>query len=110
MRTWGPSGSPCRAPLHQLREILVGLAFLWRQGLLDQHLHDFRRRRFDFARVNLAQRAVNGEEISLMEHLAAHRQCLRRVIHLQRARAANADFAHLPGDERRVGADAATGG
>ena len=59
------------APLHQLQEVLTGPAFLDIQGLGDEHLDDFRGGGLDFAGIDFAGGAVNGEEIPFLEGLAA---------------------------------------
>ena len=68
---------------------------------------DFARRGGELAGVNGAGGAVDGEKIAFLEGLAIHGDGLLRVIDLQRRRAADADLAHLPGDERGVRRDAA---
>ena len=93
-----------------LLEHLIGLAFLGIERFLDQHLDDFRSGGRQLARINFAGRAVDGEEIAFLEDRAIHCHGLGGVIDLQRAGAANANFAHLAGDERRVRTDAAFGG
>ena len=96
-----------RTPLHELREVPVGPALLWTEGLLEQHLNDFRWRRLHLAGVNRAARAIDRKIVALVERLAAHRQCPGVIIDLQCAGAADADFAHLTGHQRRVRTDAA---
>ena len=55
-------------------------------------------------------RAVDREKIAFLEGLAADGDGLLRVIDLQRRRAADADLAHLPRDQRGVRRDAALRG
>ena len=98
------------APLHQLKKVLTDPALLDIQGLGDEHLDDFRGRGLDFAGINFAGGAVNGEEIPFVEGLAAHGEGFFGVIHLQSAGAADANLAHLAGHQRGVGTDAAAGG
>ena len=63
-----------------------------------------------FAGVNFAARAVDGEVIAFVEDVCRRPYGLRGVIDLQRAGAADANLAHLPGDQRRVRTDTAAGG
>ena len=88
----------------------VGRAFLAIERLVDQDLDDLGRRRLDLAGEHLAARAVDGKEVALAVDLALHRQRALVIIDVQRAGAADANLAHLPGDERRVRADAAARG
>ena len=55
------------APIHEFLEVLVRHALGRIEGFLDQHLDDFRRGGFDLARVHIAQRSVDGQEIAFME-------------------------------------------
>ena len=89
---------------------MVGAAFLGVEGFGDEHLDDFRGGGLEFAGINFAGGAVNGEEVAFLEGLAADGEGLFGVIHLQGAGAADADFAHLAGDQRGVGTDAAARG
>ena len=54
--------------------------------------------------------AVDGEEVAFLVGHAVGGDGLGGVINLERAGAADADFAHLAGDERRVRTHAAFGG
>ena len=99
-----------RAPVHQGGKLCVGVALLAVEGLLDEHLNDLGGGGRELAGINVAARAVDGEEVAFLVGHAVRREGLGGVINLERAGAADADFAHLAGDQRRVRADAAFGG
>ena len=98
------------APRHDLREVFVGAAALGRGLVLEQSLHDLRRGGLDFARENLAGRAVDGEEVALLEVERADLHRTLGVVDLHIGRSAYTDFTHLPGDKRGVRADTAACG
>ena len=95
------------APLHELVEggELLGLL---RAFVAVQHAgDDLARLGGELAAIDDAAGAVDREEVAFLEGLAGDGHGLRLVVDLQRAGAADADLAHLPGDERGVRGDAA---
>ena len=86
------------APSHDLREVFVSATALGRGLVLEQALDDFRWGGLDFARVNLSACSVDGEEIAFLEVQFADLHRSLGVVDLHTGSAANADFAHLPGD------------
>ena len=91
-----------RAPLHQLVERLELLGFL-RGFVAVQHAgDDLARRGRELPGVNGARGAIDREEVAFLKRLFRDRDGFRRVIDLQCRRAADADLAHLPRDERGV--------
>ena len=94
-------------PIHELSEVAVGRAVGTVEGFIDQHLDDFRGRGFHLAGEDLAAGAVDGKEVALAEDARADGEGALVVIDVEHARAADADLAHLAGDQRRMGADAA---
>ncbi len=99
-----------RAPLHQLLEVLELLGLLGRLVAVDQAGDDLRRRGLDLARVDLAGRAVDRHPVAFLEGLALDRHRAGLVVDFDRRSAADADLAHLPGDQRRVRRHAAARG
>ena len=92
-----------RAPVHQLLETLE---FLRRSGRIVTMQHagdDFGRSGFEFTGVNDAAGAINGEEVALLESLAADGYGLLIIVDLQGSGSADADLAHLAGNECGVG-------
>jgi hypothetical protein len=65
---------------------------------------------FSVPAVNRADRPVNREEIAFLERLARGPDGLGGIINFQRARAADADLAHLPRHQSRVRTYSAFGG
>ena len=98
------------APVHELLEVLVGLALAGLERFLDEHLHDFGGCRGNLAGVDFARSAVDREEVAFLVGAAVDGHGLGGVIDLQRGGSANAHFAHLAGDQRGVRADPALGG
>ena len=99
-----------RAPAHKLLEALVNLALGRAERFLDEDLDDLRRSGFDLSVIDLAGCAIDREVISLVVGAVADLERLVVVIDVERAGAANADFAHLAGDEGGMRADAAARG
>src|SRR5437867_2140996 len=89
----------------ELLKVLISLALLAVEGLLNQHLDDFGRGSRDLARINFASRTVDGEEVSLLVGCAIDSHGFGDVIDLQRRCATNTYFPHLAGNERSVGTD-----
>ena len=98
------------APLHQLLEVLELLGLLRRLVAVDQAGDDLRRRGLHLAGVDLADGAVDRHPVAFLEGLAVDLHRARLVVDFDRRRAADADLAHLPGDERRVRRHAAARG
>ena len=96
------------APLHQLLEALELLGLLRRFVVVHERGHDFRRRGRDAAGEDLPCRAVDREPVAFLEGLAVYLDGARVIVDFERRCAADADFAHLPSDERRVRGHAAT--
>ena len=97
-------------PIHQLLEHLIDRGVLRVERFFDKNLYDFRSGGRELARIDTAQSAVNRKPIAFFIDHALNGHGLGGVINLQRARAADADFAHLTGNEGRVRTDAAFGG
>ncbi len=97
-------------PAHELGVVLVGGGVFGVEGLFDEDLDDFGGGGFEFACEDFARGAVDGEEVAFFEDAAADGEGLVGVINLECAGAADADFAHLAGDEGGVAGDAAAGG
>src|SRR5271168_362973 len=95
------------APVHELLEILVGLALPWRQRFFDEHLDDFRGGGGNLAGIDFARGAVDGECVAFLIGVAVDGHGFGGVVDLQCGGAANADLAHLAGNEGRVRADTA---
>jgi len=99
-----------RAPLHELVVVpeLLGLA----GGLVavEQAGDDLGGGGLDLAGVDGAGGAVDREEVALGEGLSGDRGDLFVVVDVDGGGAADADLAHLAGDEGGVGGDAAAGG
>ena len=98
------------APLHELGEVLVGAAVFRLHGLGNQDLDDFRGGSFHLAGVYQAARSVNGEVVTFADGYVANGNGAVVVVHNDFIRAANADFAHLAGNEGGMGGNAAAGG
>ncbi len=95
-----------------LCELLIGRGSSSRRAMSSTRTcDDFRRRGLDFAGIDFAGRAVDRDVIAFLEGLRRRRHHVRSVvIDLHVRRAADADLAHLPRDERRVRGDAAARG
>ena len=87
------------APLHELLKALELLGALRRFVAMDEARDDFRRRRLHLPRIHTAHRAVNRQPLAFLEGPAVHRGRPRLIVDLNRRRAADADFAHLPRDQ-----------
>ena len=95
-----PHAGGLAAPGHELREVLVDSALRRAEGLLDEHLDDFRGRGLDLTIVDFAGRAIDREVIPLVVGLVADFQGFVVVVDVQGSGAADADLAHLTGDQR----------
>ena len=93
------------APAHQLGVILIRLALLGRGRLIDQSLDNGRRSCLDLAAINITGSTVNGDVITFLKGIAADLHRAFFVIDNEIADTADADFAHLTGNESRVRAD-----
>ena len=105
-----PHAGGLAAPGHELREVLVDSALRRAEGLLDEHLDDFRGRGLDLTIVDLAGRAIDREVIPLVVGLVADFQGLVVVVDVQGSGAADADLAHLTGHQGGMRTDSAPRG
>ena len=97
------------APLHELLEALELLRGLSALVAMDHAGDDFRRSGFEFAAVDGAAGAINGEVVPFFEGLAGDRDGLLVIVDRQCAGTADANLAHLTGDEGRVRGHTALG-
>src|SRR5579883_844220 len=99
-----------RAPVHELLEILIRLALAWVERFFDEHLDNFRSGCRNLAGIDLADGAVDGEEVAFLvsSSLSGHR--FRHVVDLQGCGTANANLTHLAGNQCGVGANTSLGG
>ena len=98
------------APFHELLEALELLSGLGALVAMDHAGDDFGRSGFEFAAVDGAAGAIDGEVVPFFEGLAGDRDGLLIIVDRQCAGTADANLAHLTGDESRVRGDAAFGG
>jgi len=77
---------------------------------MNQTGDDFRRSGLDLAGIDFASGSVDREEVSLIENLASDLDGLGVVVDVEGGGAADADLAHLAGDEGGVGRHATAGG
>jgi len=96
-------------PLHELEEALVFLRL--HGGLVAVHDagDDFRRSGLELAAVNGAAGAIDAHVFAFLEDLAGSGDGELFIIDLHTGGTANANLAHLAGDERGVRGDATFG-
>ncbi len=98
------------APLHELHVVLKLLGLLGDFVVADEAGDDLGRSGLDLARVNEAGGAVDGEEVAFLEDLAVDGGGLRIVVDDDAGGAADADLAHLAGNEGGVRGDTTASG
>lgn len=97
-------------PLHQLGKDAVNWALSRGHIFVDENADDIGGGGFDFAREDFACGAIDGEEVALVESFSADGEGGFGVVDMKIGGTADADFAHLAGDESGVRGDSATGG
>ena len=91
-----------RAPIHELLEVFDLLGFQGRLVAVDETGDDLGGLGGELAGVNIAAGAVDREVIAFFEDLAFDRDGALVVVDLDIGRAADANLAHLAGDEGGV--------
>ena len=95
-------GAELVRPSHQFLVFPVGKTFLRCERTVDQHLHNFRGRSCNFAGKDFTGRSIDRDVISLVQGCAIRTEGALLIIDFDPDRAADAHFAHLPRDQRRV--------
>ena len=99
-----------RAPFHELLEALILLGLLGGRIIVQQAGDDLGRGGLDLARVDFAGGAIDREVVAFVEELVADLDGLGPVVDLEGGGTADADLAHLAGDEGGVRGHPAAGG
>ena len=98
------------APVHDALEVAVGLALLRLHGLADEYLDDFGGGGGQFTGVDEAGGAVQREVVAFLVGLAGDFDGAVVVVDGHFAHAADADLAHLAGNEGGVAGETTAGG
>src|SRR5690606_27431341 len=98
------------APVHELHEVLVGAALLGLLVALEQTLDDLGRSGRDFAGEDGPGGAVDGEEVAFLVDVLADGEGALLVVDVEGGGTADADLAHLAGNEGGVRGDTTASG
>ena len=96
-----------RAPIHELLEVFNLLGFESGFVAFDETGDDLGGRGFELSGVDAAGGAVDREEVAFLEDFAFHGDRAGVVVDLEGCGAADANLAHLTGNESGVRGDAA---